>query len=156
MAVYLVQHGKNLSKDEDPQQPLSPEGESAVRTIATLARKAGINVSEIEHSPKLRAKQTGQIYQELLQCNAGCQEREGIKAMDDPGPVAQELENRNRVMLVGHLPFMSRLASLLVRGDPDDPVVHFENGGILCLDKDGETGKWVVEWTLYPSLVQQE
>ncbi|MCK4450112.1 MAG: hypothetical protein KAX26_05930 [Anaerolineae bacterium] len=36
-------------------------------------------------------------------------------------------------VLVGHLPFLDRLASLLVTGDADHSIVRFQMGGIVCL-----------------------
>jgi phosphohistidine phosphatase len=54
-------------------------------------------------------------------------------------------------MLVGHLPFMERLASLLVFGDPARLVVKFQNAGIVALDQDS-AGRWFVRWALMPRL----
>ena len=36
-------------------------------------------------------------------------------------------------VLVDHLPFLDRLASLLVVGDADRSIVRFQMGGIVCL-----------------------
>lgn len=150
MAVYLVQHGKNLPKEQDPEQPLSEEGRADVRQAAEMARKANITVSEIEHSPKLRARQTAEIFAKILGVKGECQDREGIKALDDPLPVAEELNSRDQVMLVGHLPFMSRLTSYLVTGDSDLAVVRFHNAGIVCVDKGTEDEGWVLTQILLP------
>lgn len=45
------------------------------------------------------------------------------------------------LMIVGHLPFLSRLVGLLVAGDPEMIVVRFSNSGIVGLDFDG--GHWM-------------
>jgi len=37
MALYLVQHGKSLPKDVDPDQGLSDEGKSEVQRIVGVA-----------------------------------------------------------------------------------------------------------------------
>lgn len=153
MAVYLVQHGKNLPKDQDPEQALSPEGKSDVETVAGQMRKMTPSLSLVEHSPKLRAKQTAEIFRDILGGNVQCRERSGIKALDDPWPVAEDPDLKKNIMLVGHLPFMSKLVSCLIFKDPENPVVQFENGGVLCLDRDGESGAWLIQWTLYPSLL---
>jgi phosphohistidine phosphatase len=55
-------------------------------------------------------------------------------------------------MLVGHLPFLSRLVGLLVAGKPDAVVVRFRNAGIVCLRREEE--RWSVNWTVPPELVQ--
>jgi len=152
MAVYLVQHGKNVPKDQDPEQPLSEEGMADVERVADLARKVNVPVTHIEHSPKLRAKQTAEIFERVLEVPGGCREREGIKALDDPRPVAEALSSRDNLMLVGHLPFMSKLASCLVAGNPDLSVVRFQNGGIVALDEGKEDEGWVLAWTLFPGM----
>ncbi len=60
------------------------------------------------------------------------------------------------LMLVGHLPFLSRLASLLLVGDPERALVRFRMGGIVCLTGEpagaGGTGGWMVAWMLIPEL----
>jgi phosphohistidine phosphatase len=59
-------------------------------------------------------------------------------------------------MLVGHLPFLERLASQLILKSPDIPVVRFTNGGIVCLDQwERESDKkiWLVKWVLTPEIV---
>ena len=53
-------------------------------------------------------------------------------------------------MLVGHLPFLSRLASYLVTGDPERPIFQFQNAGIVCLSRTGEG--WAIKWSLSPRI----
>jgi hypothetical protein len=59
-------------------------------------------------------------------------------------------------MLVGHLPFLSRLVSLLLVGDPDRPLVQFPMGGIVCLAREapvsGGTPVWNLVWALTPAM----
>ena len=50
MPLFLVQHGKSLPKDVDPEQGLSEEGKKQVERIAALAREYGVVVSAISHS----------------------------------------------------------------------------------------------------------
>jgi phosphohistidine phosphatase len=54
---------------------------------------------------------------------------------------------------VGHLPFLSRLASRLLAGDEDADVVSFRKGGVVCLQR-GETGRWSVAWMVVPDVVR--
>ena len=58
MALYLVQHGRSQSKDVDPDQGLTPEGEAEVKRIAGVARGYGVRVHSILHSGKTRAEET--------------------------------------------------------------------------------------------------
>ena len=55
-------------------------------------------------------------------------------------------------MLVGHLPYMSKLASLLLCGDETKPVIAFQTGGVLCLQRAGRDA-WSVRWMVTPNIV---
>ena len=152
MALYLIQHGKSLSKDQDPDQSLSAEGIAETERIAGLAGEAGVAVSQIRHSLKTRARQTAEIFAGVLNPDQGIQEVAGIKPLDDVAAYAAGIDPGEDVMLVGHLPFMERITSFLITGSIDKPVVKFQNSGIVCLDKDPESQAWVIQWTLMPKI----
>jgi len=152
MALFLVQHGKSLPKDIDPDKGLSEEGISEVKRIDKLAKGCGIHVSCIMHSGKKRALQTADIFASALRPENGVQERSGLKPLDDVTVIANEIDNKDNVMLVGHLPFMERLTSYLIAGSTDRCVFKFQNGGILCLDQDPDTNAWFIKWALMPNI----
>ena len=56
------------------------------------------------------------------------------------------------LMLVGHLPFMEKLAAYLLSGSIENLMVKFQNAGIVCLDKETDSGSWFIKWTLVPNL----
>lgn len=153
MALYLVQHGKSLPKDQDPDQGLSEEGKAETELIAKTAKEKGISVSQIRHSVKTRARQTAEILARSLNPTQGVQEISGIKAMDDVSEAAADLDPAENTMLVGHLPFMERMTAFLITGSIDKPVFKFQNSGIVCLDKDPDTQAWVILWALLPNIV---
>ena len=71
---------------------------------------------------------------------------------DPVEPFCQELAtNGEDVILVGHLPFLGRLASRLVTGAEDQPVVSFRNSGVVCLTEDA--GQWTMLWALTPEVL---
>ncbi|MCG2831087.1 MAG: phosphohistidine phosphatase SixA [Desulfobacteraceae bacterium] len=152
MALLLVQHGKSLPKDKDPAKGRSEEGISEVERIAGIAKKYGVNVSRIMHSGKKRALQTAEIFAEALEPDGGIQEIEGINPLDDVAAFADKIEISDNLMLVGHLPFMERLTSHLITRSIEKPVFKFQNGGILCMDKDPETKVWFIKWSLMPDI----
>ncbi len=152
MAIFLVQHGVSRPKEEDPQRGLSAEGERKVRLIAEVARNYRIEVERIEHSGKRRAEQTAEIMAEELAPPGGASARQGIAPLDDVVPVAGELEPGSNTMLVGHLPFMERLVSQLATGTTDFRPLKFQNGGIICLDRDEDHPNWYVKWALMPDI----
>ena len=150
MSLYLVQHGKSLPKDVDPDQGLSEEGVSEVKHIAKVAKTYGVPVSRIQHSGKTRARQTAEIFASSLAPGTDIEERNGIKPLDDVTVVARALKTNENLMLVGHLPFMERLTGYLIAGATDMRVFKFQNGGILCLDQDSDSSSWFIKWSLMP------
>ena len=152
MELYLVQHGEAKSKAEDPQRPLTERGREEVQRVAAFAAKAGLKVSQVRHSGKRRAKETASILAEHLSPAEGVLSISGLAPMDDVRPIAQILQKETApLMLVGHLPFMDRLAGLLITGDPNRSVVRFRMGGIVCLE--GEGDDWAIKWVITPELV---
>ncbi|MBU0960066.1 MAG: phosphohistidine phosphatase SixA [Proteobacteria bacterium] len=152
MALYLVQHGLSLPKEQDPEQGLSETGIAEVQRIATVARDYQIRVSAILHSGKKRACQTAEIFAELLAPENGTREVKGLKPLDNVTTLAPYLNSENDLMLIGHLPFMERLVSLLTSGNSERKVFKFQNGGIVCLDQDPGNSNWYIKWTLMPRI----
>ena len=58
-------------------------------------------------------------------------------------------------MLVGHLPFMARLAGRLVTGDEQLHVADFVPGTVLCLEP-AAGDRWCVAWMVRPELAPCE
>ena len=152
MALFLVQHGKSLSKDKDPEQGLSREGILGVEQIAKVAKGYGVQVSCIIHSGKKRARQTADIFASSLEPVDGVQESSGLKPLDDVSAFAGKINSEDNIMLVGHLPFMERLTSHLITGSTDKPVFKFQNGGIVCLNTDPDSHSWLISWALMPKI----
>ena len=152
MALYLVQHGKSLSKDVDPEQGLSEEGTAETTRIAQVARDYQISVSLIKQSGKKRARQTADIFAAALNPAGGVKEVSGLKPLDDVAAFAAAIDAAADTMLVGHLPFMERMTSYLVTGSADKPIFKFQNSGIVCLEKDPDSGSWIIVWTLMPKI----
>ena len=67
-------------------------------------------------------------------------------------PMTEAIHSQgSSLMLVGHLPFLDRLANLLVTGNTETTVISFHNAGIVCLEE--EDGHWSVSWAVTPELV---
>ncbi len=151
--VYLVQHGQAKDKEEDAERPLTPQGRRETSRIADLAARLDLDVAEIRHSGKTRAAETAAIFGSALGLmnleKKSVLSVEGLHPTDDVKPVANGLAGETRpVMLVGHLPFMPRLAGQMVNQDAEKPPVEFDHSGIVCLAREA-TG-WRVDWQLNP------
>lgn len=150
MSIYLVQHGKSYSKEENPERSLTAEGKTEVEGIATKLQALNVSINTIYQSGKCRALQTAEIFQQHLNTSGGVKELPGINPMDDVKPVAKALNNYDNAMLIGHLPFMEKLVAYLINRDETKTVIKFQNGGVIKLDYNSETASWVITNTLLP------
>lgn len=149
MDHYLVRHGEAKAEHEDPKRPLSERGRIEVENVARAAAAKRIQVSGIFHSDKLRAKQTAEILSQFLSPRFGLREVKGLSPDDDPEIAKAELEAADEpLILVGHLPHLGRLASLLISSDPERLSIDFRPGAMVCLSRAGEA--WEMKWTLTP------
>ncbi len=149
MQLYLVQHGQAMKKDQDPTRPLTDEGRAAAQRAAELASRLGVQVTEIRHSDKLRAVQTAEEL--ALELSVPRREVSGLGPNDDIHPLARDVAlTGDNLMIVGHLPFLGRLAAFLLCSDENLPAVEFENAGIVRLDR-REGGRWSLRWAIPPA-----
>lgn len=154
MHLYLVQHAKALSKAEDGSRSLSEEGVEEIKRVAAFARGLKIEVRKILHSGKMRALQTAQVLSDYITADMGVLEAEDLYPMDDPEIWFDRISKINEdIMLVGHLPYVSKLASKLLCGDKEKKVIEFQMGCILCMKRHEDT-TWSVEWMIGPEMVK--
>ena len=152
MRVYLVQHGLAKSKEEDPARPLTPAGREEVERVARAAAAAGVRPASILHSGKTRAQQTTEAFAAHLKPAQGVHTAEGLDPNDEPHRMRQRVAEADEpLMLVGHLPHLSRLAALLLADTPEREIVAFRNAGVVCLER--RKDRFAVRWILTPELV---
>lgn len=114
MVLYLCQHGDALATDVDPDRPLSEHGTTDVCNVAN-ALGGGVDIAEIVHSGKTRARQTAELFHERLAPEAAIMTEDGLEPKDPVRIFAEGLASRDsNLMVVGHMPFVSRLASHLL------------------------------------------
>ncbi len=155
MKLYLVQHGKAKSKEEDPSRPLSEKGTEDVRqVVAFVAEHMQVQVTSILHSGKARAQQTAHILAEYLNPPEGIKMTEGLEPLAAPSIWSERLaKTEEDLMLVGHLPHLSKLSARLICQDEEKEVIQFHRGGIVCLERN-ELGLWSVNWMITPDLLK--
>jgi phosphohistidine phosphatase len=152
MPIYLVQHALSLPKEQDAEQGISEEGQADVDRIANVAQAHNINVKKIQHSGKKRARQTAELFENVLKPTEGVESSSGLNPLDDVTEFADSLQSSSNCMIVGHLPFLQRLTSWLIIGKIEHTVFKFQNGGLVCLDKSPEDKYWHIKWTLMPKV----
>jgi phosphohistidine phosphatase len=155
MNLYLVQHAEAMLKEENPERPLSEKGRGDIQKVAGyLARNADILIRQINHSGKTRARQTAEILAEALEPTEGISDVPDLAPRDDPNVWVSYLADTTRnLMLVGHLPHLSKLAALLLCNDDTKTVVAFQMGGVVCLGRD-EGGDWSLRWMVTPEIIR--
>src|SRR6266571_3961695 len=154
MRVYLVQHGKAKPAEEDPSRGLTVEGYAEVKQVADFLAGLRITVSLIQHSGKKRAEETAHLLATSIRWTAGPCHTTGLDPSDDPSVTANFLKvYTDDVLIVGHLPHLERLTSLLLTGSPDRRPVQFKNGGVVCLEKQHDRN-WSVVWAVVPELLR--
>jgi phosphohistidine phosphatase len=150
MRLYLVQHGKAISEELDSRKPLSEEGKIETERVAQFLKTREIKPELIWHSEKLRARETGEIFAEIIGVSKR-EERKGLAPNDSVIPIRDEIESMSiDLMIIGHLPFLSKLCSLLLTGNEERTLVEFRYSGVLCLDSEGG---WKILWYLRPDII---
>ena len=115
MKLYLVQHARAASKDVDPERPLTEAGKQDIQNVSTFIKPLNLSVDCLWHSGKKRAEQTAGILSEVIEIRKETTAHEGLAPNDDITAIRNEIISRRQdIMIVGHLPFVAKLASLLL------------------------------------------
>ncbi|UCB46171.1 MAG: phosphohistidine phosphatase SixA [Spirochaetota bacterium] len=157
MYLYLVQHADAKQKEEDPDRHLTASGKEVIQRVASfLAENIDIQLHSIIHSGKTRAIETAKVLSGKLKPLKGIEEGKELGPNSTPWGWVENLSQiENNIMLVGHLPHLQRLSSLLLCQDEHKKVIEFQNGGVLCLFKD-ESSIWTTKWLLIPQIIPQQ
>ena len=153
MKLYLLQHGDALPEEVNPDRPLSERGLEDVRRLAEFVWNHGILVKHVYHSGKTRARETAEIVAARMATGVKIEATTGLNPNDRVEPWAKQINNwQEDTLLVGHMPFMGRMAAYLLSGNSGSQFVDFEPGSMLCLERD-ESGDWAIAWMLRPELL---
>jgi len=153
MRVYLVQHAKATSEQADPERPLTEEGRQDIQKVAAFIKPLNLSVDYLWHSGKKRAAQTAGVLANAIKTTGGIITHDGLGPNDDVTALRDELASTNQdIMIVGHLPFLSKLASLLLTGSGGADTVAFKNAGVVSLSR-SEANQWQVDWVITPELL---
>lgn len=153
MKLYLVQHAKAASEQQDPQRPLTQQGRGELKKVTEFIKPMNIAIDYLWHSEKKRAIETAELLAEAIEIKKGKTVREGLGPNDDAAVLNDELTTATGdIMIVGHLPFLSKLASLLLVSCESANTVAFKNAGIVALAR-GEKNQWQIEWMVTPEIL---
>jgi phosphohistidine phosphatase len=160
--VYLVRHAIADRRDvvrwpNDDKRPLTAQG---IARFRSAARGLGRIVREVEvvlASPYTRAWQTAELLHDEIAWPVPerCPELEASRA---PGAALDVLlvRDRSSVVLVGHEPYLSRLASLLLSGEENAIDLELKKGGValLAFAGDPHPGGALLRWSVPPRILR--
>jgi len=151
--LYLVQHGESVPESVDPLRPLSSEGKAYALKTASRLRTSGVAIDVIWHSAKARAVDTARIFAEVLSPSGGTEEKAELSPNAPVDEGLSTIDSReDNIMIVGHLPFLGKLASLALAGEETPVIVGFRMGGAVCLERTAE-GLWQIIFAIIPDLL---
>jgi phosphohistidine phosphatase len=148
MKLYLVQHADAVAASVDPERPLSPGGRKTAHALAEACGRYRLEAAEVIH------RETAEAIAEA--CNLEVGPFAGLDPLDPVQPFAHRCAEMRSAVVVGHLPFLERLAALLLAGREEPPVLAFQRGGMVCLERRGAPdaenpfGAWCLLWTAFP------
>jgi len=142
MRLYIVQHGDSLPKDVDPDRPLSNQGQADIERLTEWLSSHNIQIAQILHSGKTRAKQTAEILRPLLKSPSQIYEGQGLAPNDSPEAFLHQLgDSDNDTLVAGHMPFVVRTVSQALTGAPDRQLLEFVPGSVAGIEH-SEDASW--------------
>jgi phosphohistidine phosphatase len=153
MKLFLVQHAKAASREVDPDRPLTADGQRDMQKITEFIKPISLTVHDLWHSGKTRARQTAELLAEVVTVQNEMFAHEGLAPNDDVQAIKDGIVSAGRdLMIVSHLPFMAKLASLLLTGSESSGTVTFRQGCIVCLSSENGN-RWQIDWMVVSDLL---
>jgi len=150
MLLLLQRHGIAAADEIPVDPPLSTEGEEQIKQLAAFLKQQNMHLERVFHSDKHRAKQTATIMAESLASADALEMLDGLHPNDPAQPIAAKAQQwLETTLVVGHLPFMPTLVSLLTTGTEDALQVEFVPGTVVALQR-GSEGMWQFVWMMQP------
>jgi phosphohistidine phosphatase len=161
--LYLVRHAFAAHADparwpDDAERPLTDEGITRFRAAARGLSRLVPAVDSMLSSGYARAWQTAQLLHEV----AGWLEPVECPALEAGRPASSALDIlqgsiAHSIALVGHEPYLSRLASLLCTGSEDGLQLELKKGAVASLTFAGpvEPARACLRWTVGPKILRR-
>ncbi len=148
--LFIMRHGKaeDVSSHTgyaDRPRRLTPEGIANIQAMIPALRQLDMIPDQIVSSPFPRAVETARIIHQGLKVIHSVQYMDALGADQSifaffENNLASLLESQQRLMIVGHEPCLSGLASLLISGRIDTRI-QLKKAGMIhleCLTRDGK------------------
>ncbi len=159
MTLYLLRHAIAVDEEdftgEDCDRPLTEEGRRKMEKVARGMKNVGVHFDALISSPFVRARETAEIVSAVFHCKDHPEWCDPLKSGGSARSVVAYLHKNHpearSVMLVGHEPDLSRLASLLVTGSAESALI-LKKGGLIRLSLEHlKAGRCaLIEWLMAP------
>lgn len=155
--LYLLRHGIALPSGTpnilDDDRPLSPDGERRVRIVARAMKRMKVKLDKICTSPLPRALRSAEILAEVYNKLEKVEKFEELRPDRSATSIAAWLRSRSedKVVIVGHNPWISLLVGELVVGPEHPTVGDLRKAGIAALKADPD-GRFEIDWIARPKL----
>jgi phosphohistidine phosphatase len=144
MLLTLIRHGEAVHDSVDPRRPLTPEGREEVSKTAESLKRAGIIPKLFYCSNKLRARETAEILQNILNPSGRLEEKSYLTPNSHVDTIRKDIDAvQEDLAIAGHMPFLAVLAEKLVMPEDRKEPMLFPTGGAVVLRR--ESGRWVIE-----------
>jgi phosphohistidine phosphatase len=140
MIIYLLRHaqaGEHVAGPSDDLRRLTADGRKRMRQAARGMRRLGLRLDVLITSPLPRAAETAAL---IAQSYSGCprpQIMDALACRISPADAVVALKPfaaHDHLMIVGHEPQLSAIASILLTRTPDRLDIQLKKGGCLALD----------------------
>ena len=159
MELYLLRHAIALDANEfageDSERLLTPDGESKMRRIAKGIEAMGLSFDAILTSPYVRARDTAGIVASRFTMRRHVRITATLAPHGNKRTLIHEINalrgRHDSIILVGHEPYLSTLAMMLLMGRPSVGLV-LKKGGMckLVIDHIRHGRCAELEWLLTP------
>jgi phosphohistidine phosphatase len=153
--LYLLRHADAGDPErwagDDAERPLSGKGLRQAGRLAAHLRALGWTPDAVVTSPKRRAAETAEIVAGALGVTARLDGRLGAAfGLAELGELLAAESAAKRLLLVGHDPDFSDLASMLVGA-----AVQLRKGSLIRIDLDDAAETGVIRWLLPPDVLPE-
>ncbi len=160
MDLYILRHGQAAERDtnlypNDCDRPLTKRGKSVTKKVAEILKRLDLTFDIILTSPFLRALETAEIAAKVLHNKKKLKMTPFLAADQNPKKIIMEIRknyvHHEKILLVGHEPYLSTLISVLISGRSDIPILLKKSGlGKLSITHISYSQCATLEWLMPP------
>lgn len=155
MKLVIIRHGEAGRAASDELRELTARGRAELGRLGKAMALGDLAGAEIWHSGYVRARQSAEILAGQLGLGQDLATHPELAPMGSPMDVMASIKGRDKdLILVGHQPFMGKMASCLLSGDESQKYVDFATGAAACFRPPVADQKhWRLLWLLDPALL---